>query len=350
VLCKYSAWSTVVVWAQVIFVIKKVEIVDFHTHIMSLAGVEEIFPEARQTMFFKHVVPIVEPIADLTEGIHDQLLRHIAINFNNDISRFVYSRFGGIFLMEALRLFKRHGLERLIHNMDKLGVAHSVIYSLEPLTKTKDLIEQVQAYPGRFSIFGSVCRAEPDPVGYLSPFIESKAIKGIKIHPMVGGYHADDLFDATKDFVALASEHNLPVAIHTGHIPIESLTGQAACSKISAIEPIIKAFPDCTFILNHLGWESWRAAIEVAQKNPHVMLETSWQPARIVRRAVDALGPERILFGSDYPMFQPWQAIREVKSALSAKEFEIVASKNGKRLLGLTDTAPAPRVVSEKRS
>ncbi len=312
---------------------KDLKIIDFHTHLMTLGGVEQIFPEARNSLFFKHVVPIVEPIADLTECVHDQLLRNLAMHYNNKLSRIVYSQCGELFLMEALRLFKRHGLERLVRNMNKLGIEKSVVYSLEPLTSTSEIIKLTSAHPGRFEVFASVSHAETDPVAYLRPFIESGSVSGLKIHPMVGGYHANDLLRDTRASIALASDHGLPVAIHTGDIPIEQLTNQVACSDISVIAPIVQEFPNCTFILNHLGWESWRPAIKLAKACPNVYVETSWQPARIIRRAVDALGRDRILFGSDYPMFQPWQALRELRQALTESEFEMVAFRNADRLL-----------------
>lgn len=321
------------------------EIIDFHTHIMSLSGLEQIFPESRKNLFFTHVVPIVEPIADLTEGIHDQLLRMLAMNFNDKFSRFVYSQFGQLFLMEALRLFKRHGLERLVHSMDRLKISHSVIYSIEPLTNSQELIDETTSkYPGRFSVFASVPKGHPDQVGYLLPLIEARTIRGIKIHPMVGGYEEEDLYESTKEYVALASEYELPVCLHTGHIPIEALTGHKPCIEISAFEPLIKAFPDCTFVLNHTGWESWRAAIQMAREHQNIVVETSWQPARIIRKAVKQLGAERVVFGSDYPLFQQWQALAEVERALDDREFELVVSKNAKRLLKI-----AP-VLTESRA
>lgn len=316
---------------------KAVEIVDFHAHIMSLAGIEKVFPDTRNTAFFKHAVPLVEPLADLTEGIHDQVMRYIAMHFNDDLSRIVYSKFGLIVLMEALRLFKRHGLERLVKGMDTLGVTQSVIHSLEPLTTTQEILDETAKYPGRFCVFGSVESTHPDPVGYLAPFIENHLIHGVKIHPMVGGYQPQNFTSKASDFVALASEFGLPVAIHTGHIPIEALSKDVACLKLSEIAPLIKAFPDCTFILNHMGWESWRAAIDLAKRHQNIILETSWQPAKIIRRAVDAVGPERVIFGSDFPLFQQWQALVEVRKALTFKEFKLVASENGKRLLQLNN-------------
>ena len=66
------------------------------------------------------------------------------------------------------------------------------------------------------------------------------------------------------------------------------------------------------------------------------MVETSWQPARIIRKAVDRLGSSRVLFGSDFPLFQQDQAIDEVIRALSPREFRVVCYRNAANLLHLT--------------
>jgi len=314
----------------------KIKVIDFHTHLMSLAGAEQVFPEARQSMFFKHVVPLVEPIADLTEGLHDRLLRNLAMRYNNKLSRLIYSHCGELFLMEALRLFKRHGLERLVFNMDKLGIERSVIYSLEPLTKTQDILDQVKKYGDRFSVFASVHAEETDKLGYLKPFLDSGSASGLKIHPMVGGYNASNLYEKAGDIFALAEAYDVPLAMHTGDIPIQKITtSQVSCCGIPAIEALVRDFPNCKLVLNHLGWESWRAVIKLAEEHPNVYVETSWQHASIMRRAVKALGPERVIFGSDYPLFQQWQALREVRRAFKPQDFQLVAHDNAARLLKL---------------
>lgn len=314
-------------------------IIDFHAHLMTLSGLEKICPEEQQTPFFKKIVPVLEPIAHLTEPFHDRFLRYLAMNYRNEMSRGLYAKLGPLFLMEALRLFKRHGLEQLIHSMDRLGIKHTVIYSLEPLTHTREIIDLTNHYPGRFSVFGSVSFHDPHHVEYIEPLIQSGAIKGIKIHPMVGGFTSSELFAATKELVGLASERNLPVAIHTGHIPIEGLTGLTAYSPVHVIEPIIKAFPRCTFVLTHIGWEAWRQTLDIAASLPNVMVESSWQPAKIIRRAVDRLGSSRVLFGSDFPLFQEDQALDEVTKALSPSELRDVCFGNAAELLRLSRTA-----------
>lgn len=303
---------------------------------MTLSGIEKICPEDQQTPFFRHVVPILEPIAHLTEPVHDRFLRYLAMNYRNDMSRFLYASMGPLFLMEALRLFRRHGLEQLVHSMDRLGIRHSVIYSLEPLTDTREIVEQTKNYPGRFSVFGSVAKSELDACGYLFPFIESGQISGIKLHPMVGGFTSSALYAATRELVAMASDYNLPVAIHTGHIPIEGLTGLTEYSPVHVLEPIIRAFPKCQFILTHIGWEAWRQTLQIAVDRPNVMVETSWQPARIIRRAVDKIGAHRVLFGSDFPLFQQDQALDELIKALHPKELRIVGWRNAADLLKIS--------------
>lgn len=311
-------------------------IIDFHAHLMTLAGLEKVCPEEQQTPFFRHLVPILEPIAHLTEPVHDRFLRYLAMNYRNSMSRVLYARMGPLFLMEALRLFRKHGLEQLIHSMDRNGIKHSVIYSIEPLTQTREIIDLTKQYPERFSVFGSVSHNEPDHVGYLAPFIEAREIKGIKIHPMVGGFTSKELFDSTRELVALASEKELPVAIHTGHIPIEGISGLTPYSPVHVLEPIIRAFPKCKFILTHIGWEAWRETLDIASSCPNVMVETSWQPARIIRRAVERLGSSRVLFGSDFPLFQQDQALDEAIRALSPREFRVVCYRNAANLLHLT--------------
>jgi len=320
-------------------------LVDFHAHLQGPGGMGNLCPGDQQSAFFRHAVPFLEQVAHLSEPVHDQLLRHLALNYRDALSRFVYGSFGKLGLMEALRLFKRYDLPKLLSSMDSLGIAHVVICSLEPLTMTQELIELTGAHKHRISIFASVSRDEPDPIKYLTPFVDSGAIAGLKIHPVVGGYACGELYHKTKDLAALASETGLPIVIHTGHIPVEQLNGIAGCNEVRAIEPLIAGFPKVKFVLAHIGWESWRQVLGLAKQYPNALVETSWQPARIIRRAVDVLGPERVLFGSDYPLFKQSLALRQVRQALTAREFVLVASVNALRLLRLSRPAQEKRVV-----
>jgi hypothetical protein len=317
---------------------KKLFIVDYHTHLLTdKANAKLICPEDQESAFFRYIVPVLEPVAHLSEPAHDQFLRYLAMNYNNALGRQMFRTFGQVFLMEALRLFKKYGLKELIRSMDKQRIDHAVVYSLEPLTKTQEIIDLTQSHRSRISVFASVNMENPDRIGYIAPFVESGAVQGIKIHPQVGGYSNANIFPATKEIIALASDKGIPVSFHTGHIPVEALTGIGGNVDVRSIEPIIRAFPKCIIVLNHMGWESWREVLKLAVKYPNLMVETSWQPSHVVRRAVKTIGANRVLFGSDFPMFQQWQALREVRRALHPDDFEQVASLNAMRLLRLPE-------------
>lgn len=310
-------------------------IVDFHAHIQDCHTQDVLCREDRDTLFFKHAAPVLEQLAHVGEPLYSVGLRQLAINFRGNIGRSVYRALGQVFLMEALRLFKTYGLERLLASMDQHGISHAVLHSLEPLTATKNIVELIEPHRDRISLFASVHRDEPDPVGYFREFVEAGVVKGLKIHPQVGGFACGELFDKVIDVARYASDHGLPIMIHTGHIPVERLKGIAGCSDIEALEPLLAALPEAKIILGHIGWESWRRALEMGQQYPNVYVESSWQHARVIRRAVDVLGQDRVLFGSDFPLFNQPFALEQVREALTPQEFVSVASVNGMRLLGL---------------
>lgn len=313
--------------------------VDFHAHIQGRSGMANLCAEERRSGFYSHLAPVLEKLAHVTEPIHDEPLRKLALHYRDCLSRFVYARLGNLALMETLRLFKTRDVNSLIESMDRNGINHVAVLSIEPLTITSQLIKETACYRDRISIFASVDRNQKDPAGYLRSLIDSGAVKGIKIHPVVGGYTCGEFYARTKPLAQLAHEENLPVIIHTGHIPVENLKGISGCNEISAIEPLIAEFPTVRFILAHIGWESWRAALDLAKRYSNAYVETSWQPARIIRRAVDALGANRVIFGSDFPLFSQSLALEQLRAALSPLEFAMVASTNAIRLLGL---APSP--------
>ncbi|MGH8972281.1 MAG: amidohydrolase family protein [Acidimicrobiia bacterium] len=113
---------------------------------------------------------------------------------------------------------------------------------------------------------------------------------GIKLHPTLDGYRADD--KALEPYLAVAAEAGCPVACH-------SAPGDADPNHIRRIA---ERHPGVPVILYHtyLGPpEGRRRAVRFVQKIPNLFLETSWCEWKTVVRFVEAVGPERVLFGSD---------------------------------------------------
>lgn len=311
--------------------------VDFHTHLQDGDTQLKCCAEDRSHKLFKTIQPFFDQVAARSEPLHDQVVSFVALNHRDRLSRYLYSRLGKLGLMEVLRLFNTYNVEELVRRMNKNGVDHAVIHSIEPLTSTANIIEMIQPYKERLSVFASVDKENPDPVGYLKQFIDAGTVSGIKIHPIVGRYACGELPYRMRSVAALASDADLPVLIHTGHIPTEALSGLDGCTEVEALEPLIKEFPRVRFILAHIGWESWRKVLSLCERYENTYVETSWQPARVIRRAVDRLGSSRVLFGSDFPLFKQSIAVKQLKSALTDRELVEVFSVNAMRMLNLKD-------------
>ena len=108
---------------------------------------------------------------------------------------------------------------------------------------------------------------------------------GIKIHPQLDNYMVTR--EALDEIFACAREHHWPILTHTGQDR----------SPISALcyAPLIQAYPDVVLILAHLSLE----AIPLAKRHENVYVDTTYMDAMRVELGVDALGPSKILFGSD---------------------------------------------------
>jgi hypothetical protein len=119
--------------------------------------------------------------------------------------------------------------------------------------------------------------------------IERGAV-GLKLHPTVDDYRADD--PRLDPYLDLAARMGCPVACH-------SAPGDADPDNIRRLA---ERFSDVPIILYHtyLGPDEGRArAIGHARETPNLYLETSWCRWEMVRKLIDDVGADRVLFGSD---------------------------------------------------
>jgi predicted TIM-barrel fold metal-dependent hydrolase len=83
------------------------------------------------------------------------------------------------------------------------------------------------------------------------------------------------------------------------------------------------------------GYYHYEAALQVGKELPNVMVDTSAIPYPwMVRRAVEVLGAERVLYASDGPGCLPALEVEKIHLAgLSASQEEQVFSGNIRRVL-----------------
>jgi predicted TIM-barrel fold metal-dependent hydrolase len=211
--------------------------------------------------------------------------------------------------------------EGLVAAMRDNGISAGALFAPDN-EAVRDVVDSV---PGVYGLFW----ANPRLPGYLEQarsYLEHPEFVGIKLHPLNDGYHPND--QSVHPLMELAIEHDLPVLIHSGH-PVFTLPW--------IIEELIVNFPDAKVILAHMGHGNVfyiNASIDIARRHPGVFLETSGMPmpTKIVD-AIDALGPTRVLYGSDMPVYHPQSEIDKVRlSGLSDELVDRVLDKNARAL------------------
>lgn len=150
--------------------------------------------------------------------------------------------------------------------------------------------------------------------------LRKAGVKGLKFHPEFQGFRLDDpglmpLIEAAQDHFAFM--------FHVG----DRLPPRENPSCPYQMAALAKNFPKARMVAAHMGgYLHWPAALEVLAGS-NVYFDTSSTLAFIEDDLLKALFHrhpwERILFGSDYPMFDPGGEIRELQRRMKFSEKEI---------------------------
>ncbi|MDY6846697.1 MAG: amidohydrolase family protein [Chloroflexota bacterium] len=223
--------------------------------------------------------------------------------------------------------------EKLIGMMDEAGVSMAAVsgyYNLPgPNPESIQLIaEAVQKYPDR--IIGYI-RLDPWFEGkcleQLDLAVKEYGIRGVKLHP--AHYTLHPFGDQTVRLARRAGEYGIPMLFHSGD--------EMMCLPYQ-IDRLAAQAPETTIILAHTGgFFSNKAAIEVARRRENVYVDTCEIPLpRVVKQAVQELGAEKVLFGTDAPCCDIKVEIRKVELAgLSQEEERLVFFENYANLMGI---------------
>ncbi len=182
----------------------------------------------------------------------------------------------------------------------------------------------------RLTAFGTV---HPDYVHWEKELdrLEQADVQGIKLHPDFQGF---DLADSRLDQVFEAIGQRFVVMFHVG----DRLPPDINPSSPGKLARIRDDFPDLTIVAAHLGgYLHWEEALRHLAGSD-VYLDTSsslpFVDQDILQQILNLHPLERILFGSDYPLFDPGQelVLLEKRAGFSAEKIDIVL-KNGEKLI-----------------
>lgn len=208
-------------------------------------------------------------------------------------------------------------------------VIHSVATMPHQVKAINDFIaDTARQYPDRFVGFATL---HP---GYASierevDRVVALGLRGIKIHPDFQKFLVDSK-EAMKIYETI--EGRLPILVHCGDYRYEN-------SKARRIVSVMKRFPKLRMICAHLGgWSEWEESATVLESSD-VFVDTSSSlfklTPRQARRIIDRYGVDRVLFGTDYPMWSPEHELELIGSVeLTTEERDKIMHENAERLFG----------------
>jgi predicted TIM-barrel fold metal-dependent hydrolase len=156
----------------------------------------------------------------------------------------------------------------------------------------------MQKYPKR--IFG-FARINPHfrerAVTRAENFLK-KGFWGIKLHPRNEAVAANDP-NLIFPIIEKVEKYNAAVLFHTGQPDTYGFAQPTLCGDVA------DHFPSVPIIVGHMGKGLFDDAILVAKWFDNIILETSFRTPHNIEKAVQIIGPERIVYGSDFYMGGP---------------------------------------------
>ncbi|MCL5951573.1 MAG: amidohydrolase [Chloroflexi bacterium] len=186
-----------------------------------------------------------------------------------------------------------HRVENLLRRMDTNGVSRAVAFpypleEVDPVLVNTYVLDACHAYPDRIIPFALI----GDDV---DQWLEQGA-KGFKQHAIL---QTPERFNLPRAYRRMAAAQT-PLIIHARSLAPEQVTQQ--------IREILNSAPDLRVIVAHMGRhtpntsEHVEANLQGLRDQANVFFETSTvRDSLIIQRAVELVGENRILFGSDSP-------------------------------------------------
>jgi uncharacterized protein len=220
--------------------------------------------------------------------------------------------------------------EVLIPLMDDAGIDKAVIMTYRDAVGPDDpavsyILDAITQYPDRLIGYIRINPNSPGAMDTLDKALGDDGFKGLKLHPV--SYVGFPYAEAALKLMRRAAMYNAPVLFHTGDeamaLPEEVAEAARLCPEVSVIMAHIGGF-------YHHG-----AAIQAALELPNVYIDTSASPYPwMIKRAVEMIGAERVLFGSDGPGCLPALEVEKVHLAgLASDDEDLVFAGNIQRIL-----------------
>lgn len=242
-----------------------------------------------------------------------------------------------------------------VSELDRQGVSRACLIASAPGDEGS-LVAAVKSHPHRFFGYFMLDPMQPEALERVKAAASSPYLHGICLFPAMHTYSIAD--ERLVPLLEAASDARLIVFVHCGAISVGVRKKLGLASQFDMrysnpldLHPVALHFPQIRFVVPHFGAGLFREALMLADLCPNVYLDTSssnrWMVyegldlRQVFRRAIDVLGLERLLFGSDSSFFpRGWHAavFKEQTTALyevgvDQDQASFILTKNFERLL-----------------
>lgn len=220
-----------------------------------------------------------------------------------------------------------YSVEMMLRDMDAAGVDMAVGCSLGQMIDNDYTASVGRKYPDRIIPFGQVNARDTDAADRIRRDHDRHGFRGLKLHPVLHGYHVVDHGLLDPIFEACAERRIIVLFNALDDAFIHPL----------GIEEIAKDHPNVPTLIAHMG-TVWNVgeAILVAKRTPNIYLETSSAQLIEVRMAYRDLGPEKIVMGTDWPGSDfEMERMKIGKSVSDAAHRKMIEGGNLALMLGL---------------
>lgn len=234
-----------------------------------------------------------------------------------------------------------------VERLRDAGLAKALVVSVLP--DSQYMRDVVAAAGGHVA---ALCNVDPRDPG-APALLEREMAAGFKGVKLLASNRCYKLSDpACRPFLEKAAELGAHMIIHYG-VTVDP-TGDLRYADPIDLSPVARDFPELTFVVAHFGAGWLDSVLRLAYQCKNVCVDSSgtnnWMDyyapkmtlADVFERCLTAMGPERILFGTDsgttapYRKWIKYQQIRTLEElGLSDRDRDLICRGNAVRIFGL---------------
>ncbi len=217
--------------------------------------------------------------------------------------------------------------EALIRDMDAGGIDKTVLLAMDywllygepkgPIeVQLKAYADFQSKYPDRIIAFATVDPRRPNAVELVERAIKEWGLKGLNLYPQTGFFVNEP---ATYKVLEKASQLGVPVVCHTGQqgpAPFRAKYGNPI-----HLDDVVQDFPNLMVTAGHMAFGWHEQLFYLASLKYNLVTDISaWQDVskfnyrkfcQVLRQALDRLGANRVLFGTDNPFVAALMSTKE---------------------------------------